>query len=527
MTEVAVDAPRVRAWPSLHGRTLTVAVGVAAALPVIASTIRGVAERWTPFGDQAVVATRAFDVLSSHSPLVGQYSDASTAVHRVVHALGPLLFWLLALPARLGPPSAIAVVIGIANVAAAIGCVAIARRLGGLPLMLLAAVALALMARSLVSETWHDPWPPSAALMPLALLTFLCAALGAGDHRLLPLAVLVWSFVAQAHLPLLFPVLALALVALTGARGLTRRAALSALGVGVVCWALPLADELAGRAGNATSVLRAATAAKSTVGLTAGWHALVRATGVVPWWLRVPGGAFDRKAEISSAPGTFAAVTCLLLLCALVAVAVVGLRRGRRALAVAALTGMLLSAALVLMVALTPSTSVGESSLGYTTWWASIAGMWVWLVLAWALVIFVRSPRLAAFAPLAGVGAALAVGALAATAGRADEHAPLYRPTRTLEREMTGAIPSGRTVWLDGSPGFTTHPLKPAAVYALRRHGSRPLGIGSTSRLGSWYELDHRRYDSALYIHDGAQPGGAVVARASVQGRAIAVTLSR
>jgi hypothetical protein len=34
--------------------------------------------------------------------------------------------------------------------------------------------------------------------------------------------------------------------------------------------------------------------------------------------------------------------------------------------------------------------------------------------------------------------------------------------------------------------------IQPAVIFALRRHGDRPLG--AAVRLGSWYAIDHRAY---------------------------------
>src|SRR4051794_18382500 len=79
------------------------AAGTLAALPVILSTIHALAIGWTPVGDDAVIATRSYDVFTGHSPLVGQYSAASGVLGEASHSPGPLLYWLLAIPARFGP----------------------------------------------------------------------------------------------------------------------------------------------------------------------------------------------------------------------------------------------------------------------------------------------------------------------------------------------------------------------------------------------------------------------------------------
>ena len=128
---------------------LTVVVGLCAAGPVMASTLRALINGWVPAGDQAIIATRAYDVFTSHTPLVGQHSDVSAVTHQAVYSLGPMLFWLLALPSRFGSPEALALTIGIINALAIVGVVALARRRGGRALMFVVAIAVALMCRSL------------------------------------------------------------------------------------------------------------------------------------------------------------------------------------------------------------------------------------------------------------------------------------------------------------------------------------------------------------------------------------------
>ena len=181
---------------ALAGWPLTVAAGAAAGIPVVASTVRAVRVGWEPTDDKAIIATRAYDVLTGHTPLVGQYSEAGYLIGQPTHDLGPMLYWLLALPARLGNPAGMAVTMGIVNLAAVLATVALARRCGGRPLMLATAAAIPVMCMSLAAETFHDIWNPAVALFPFLLLIFLCWSVACGEARLLPLAVLVASFVA-------------------------------------------------------------------------------------------------------------------------------------------------------------------------------------------------------------------------------------------------------------------------------------------------------------------------------------------
>ena len=142
------------------------ASGLAAALPVIFSVINAVAVGWTPLGDDAAIALRSYDVLTDRSPLVGLPSTGPTGVvEEQAYHLGPLLFWLLALPAHFADPSTLVVTVGLVNVASVMGIVALAHRRGGLLLMLAVAVAVPVMLTSLPTEAFSDVWNPAAALL--------------------------------------------------------------------------------------------------------------------------------------------------------------------------------------------------------------------------------------------------------------------------------------------------------------------------------------------------------------------------
>ena len=178
-----------------------VAAGLAAAIPVLVSTANALSAAWVPAGDDGIIATRGWDVLSAHTPNVGQYSEAGLVIaHQILHSPGPMLYWLIALPARFGSVTSIALTMGIVNTLAIIGAVALARRRGGLVLMFAAAIGIALLCQSLPSESLHDIWNPAAGLFPFLLLIFLGWSVACGDVGLLPLTALVASFVVQTHL---------------------------------------------------------------------------------------------------------------------------------------------------------------------------------------------------------------------------------------------------------------------------------------------------------------------------------------
>ncbi|HEX4564219.1 MAG TPA: hypothetical protein VH115_07150, partial [Solirubrobacteraceae bacterium] len=361
---IAVRAlERARVGP----RALTLATGLAASVPVIAATVKAVRDGWVPTADQAIIATRSYDVFTSHTPLVGQYSYAGHVTGQLTHSLGPMLYWLLAIPAHFGSSASITETIAAANVLSIVGVVALARRRGGLVLMFATALAVALMCQSLAGEVLHDIWNPDAGLFPFTLLIFLCWSLACGEYRLLPLTALVASYVLQANLMYFAATVGMLAVAAAGllwplrsrkrvraafaegARAQRRsvsRFAAAALAVAAVCWSFPVADQLTERTGNMTLVVQSATAHKSTLGASAGWHAVVRAVGVRPWWLYVPVDRWQRQYDVRKAPRAHTEYSAVLLLLALAGVLAVSLARRRRDLASAALIAFVLCGAL-------------------------------------------------------------------------------------------------------------------------------------------------------------------------------------
>jgi hypothetical protein len=579
---------------------------------VIFSTVEATRADWVPGADTAIIATRAHDVLTSHPPLVGQYSLAGEVTGHVTHSLGPMLFWLLALPANFGPTASLIWTMGTVNTLAIVGAVALARRRGGLVLMFATALAIALMCQSLAAETFHDVWNPSAGLFGFTLLIFLCWSLACGEYRLLPLTALVASFVVQAHLMYLPPTLGLLAVGLGGlalsrieiAGGRKRPApaqqdgdpaqtdpspppsdsdnarnapaprghpvlrspapggrrvlrspapggrpvlrwGLAALAVGAICWSAPVVDELSERHGNLTLVAETATARQTTLGASAGWHAVVRAVGIRPWWLYVPHTRWERKYDVRSTPSTRMIVSSLVLLGALLLTMLIACIQRRRDVVAATLIGFLLCAALAAIATSTPTPRVLSATLGYTMWWGSQLGMWVYLILAWslwlvlargahALALSVRgslsglerhsrrrtpsdhagsrkraaaaaSTLAPALACLLALGAVMAVGGAVASTERPDEHRSAYRPTAALAARLTRVIPAGATVELEGRLDVATLPLKPSLRYFLVRHHVRVLGRGSYLRLGTWYELYDRPFDHIVWVDDGTR----------------------
>jgi hypothetical protein len=463
------------------------------------------------------------------------------------------------LPARFGGPAALALTMTAFNTVAIIASVAIARRMGGKALMFAAAAAIALMSGSLGSEALHGIWNPAAGLFALVLLCFTCWALACGERWLLPLAVLVASFVAQSHLAYLAPALGLLAVGVVGLlisrvfpdRRAAERSgreikgggalwlpALTALVVAAICWSAPLLDEFTHSPGNLSAIASAAGARGKTQGASAGWRVLTRAVGVPPRWLRAPesevydhtgrqvgvisGGDYGdtRLSDLWDSPGSAATISALLVLCALAVTTLAAIPARRRELVWGGVIAGLLCALFVGLASATPVHSV--HSLGYTLWWGSLVGMWVWLLLLWSVAVlagdWARGParrwsaghsaslvRVGRWWPLVAIGALGACAFAVAAAERTGTHQPEFRPLRTITTALDRGVRRGNTVLLT-QQGFAAVPLTPLVKYSLRRRGVHVVGYERGKRVGPSYELRRGHYDLRVEVAEAHQP---------------------
>ena len=294
---------------------------------------------------------------------------------------------------------------------------------------------------------------------------------------------------------------------------------IATVAVAAFCWSATIDGQLTEHPGNLTVVAESATKPKATLGDEVGWHAIVHAVGIVPWWLQTPKSRWQRKYEVRSIPSTLATNSTIAMLAALVGVALIALVRRRRDVATLALTALVMCPALGSVAASTPTPRRLSATLGYTMWWGSQAGMVVWLALAWVLALVLawavrkavrRMPhptgRPAALGPvlltLVGIGGAAAVGNAVAAQATPDEHATLYHPIKTIDARLARLVPRGGSVVLEGLLDGATEPIKPSLRYFLVARGTRVLAPGSSLRLGAWYELYKRPYREAVYLGD-------------------------
>ena len=272
------------------------ALALVAALPALFAAAAVAGSDWYPSTDQALEVMRMRDVGGPHTPLVGVWSRWGYS-----HP-GPWMLWVLAPFARLLGPTGVLVGTGLLNSAAAAGAVLVAGRPGGLassargarrdalappappsPTTDAALVALATLAlsgsvgMSLGLSGITDPWNPYVAVLPFWTFLLAMSAAARGDRWMWPVAVLLGSFAAQAHIAYLPLVGGVGLVALgiVGATALGRRRRRDAA-------------TASGRPGHRRAPATPATDGQRRPGDGDGWRLPLAATGIVATVLWLP-----------------------------------------------------------------------------------------------------------------------------------------------------------------------------------------------------------------------------------------------
>lgn len=480
-------------------RWLVPAAGLAASVPVIVSVINALGDGWRPIGDRAVIALRSVDVLTAKSPLLGQFSASSGVTGEDTYSLGPMLYWLLAIPARISP-GAIAVTAGAVAALSIVMTVALANRRGGAGFALFTALGLTLVSGALPGEVLHDVWNPYIAIFPTGLLLLVAWSLACGDHRFLPLVVVLASFAAQSHLAYVLPAVGAMVIGVAGLwwsrrqqrehRQPLRRWVLGAVAAGLVCWSLPLAEQFVQGPGNFAAVIDAASDRGTTLGSAAGWNAVVRAVGAPPWWLDAPARPPEWLSDVGASPGAGSVVVTLLVLFGMLLTLGAGLRRRRGDVASAAALGLVVCVAVFAIASGTPTEDFLYASLSYTLGWSLPAGVVVWGLLGWSVVAVAArrarrwsrgrsaagpvpttrralSPALGA----AGVAIVAVTGAVVASRLGPDPYQPAYEEVGTALGGAVARLPPGRFE-LDVTPfDLQRFEVEASFAYELRRRG--------------------------------------------------------
>ncbi len=251
MTEAAPITPTRSGVPRPPRLAIVLALAALVAVPFLVAVVALHGQAWFPTGDLAQAEMRVRDV-PAHLPLVGAAGRIAAGSIQGSHP-GPLMFWLLAPAYRLGGGTAWALELSCAllNVGWIIAVALVARRRGGLSLVLGVLGVAALLVQGFGLSALTQPWNPYTPLVPFLLFLLLTWSVLDGDVALLPVAVVVGSYCIQCHVGYLAPVGALLALAAVWRRTDWRRASfLIALLAGVVVWIPPLVQQLRESPGN-------------------------------------------------------------------------------------------------------------------------------------------------------------------------------------------------------------------------------------------------------------------------------------
>jgi hypothetical protein len=472
-------------------RVILLATAVVA-LPLLVAAVALRSSTWYPVLDLAMTELRVRDVGTAHTPLIGLPGRIGTYPDQGSHP-GPLSFYLLAPTYRLlGSSSWALEAATVAIHAAAIGVALwIGHRRLGWPGVAVVALVLALVVRGYGQLPLTQPWNPYLPLVAWLVVLLAAWSVVAGDHWMLVPLVAAASYCAQTHVPYLplgIGMVALGLGAVvvrwrfSGGSGATNggdsssepgfpwTAVAVAVGVGVVLWLPPVADQVTRDPGNVRRLLdHFGSPPEAALGAGDGLELALRHLDV---WAGLARQTVDTGTFITAA----SASRGLLVLGIWIVAALVAWRRGSaalRALHVVVAAGLLLGTVSMARIFGRP--------WYYLTLWAWGVTTLLAVAVAWSALTLVR-PRLAAtrdafgpgLAARLGVGAgALAVVVSLVSAGQfADAEHPeerlstavgsLAAPTYDAVVEGVGAATGsdGRYLvrWSDaadiGSPGF-------------------------------------------------------------------------
>jgi hypothetical protein len=374
-----------------HERRWSTAIIGVTLLPFAVSAIRLATDAgsgYHPYADQATIESLVRDV-GHHWLLLGPFSRFGW-----FHP-GPALYYLLALPYRLTGSSSGSLAFGALciNAGAVLGIMLIARRRGGLPLMLLAATFVLLLVRTLGAQFLRDPWNPYVTLLPFLLLLFVVWSAACGDRWAIPVALGVGSFLVQTHVgyALVVAVVIAAgvvgLVVVDGARrGEVRRSWLPTLAASaavlVVFWLPVVVQQVTHDPGNVSKLVDFFGDHGQEQRAVDAWHVLALQLDAWPDWLS--------GASAPSVIGTVDFSAGLPIPVALLALVVATALTWRRAREAFTLDCIVLAALVATFVAMTRI--VGEV-LTYLVKWTWTLGTITWIAIAWSCVAVWRARR--------------------------------------------------------------------------------------------------------------------------------------
>ena len=306
-----------------------------AIVPIVVAAVDALGDGWIAIGDNGYFLLRSRDVFTEHTPLLGTWTSSSTELGFDVNNPGPMLFFLLAIPVKIGESAGLVVGIATMNIACIVAIAYVLRRNAGSLVAVLGIAAAAGLSWSMGRPLLIDPWQPHSLLFPFICFLVLAWVVAAGDRGVLPWAVGVASLLVQSHLSYVYVVPVVGLVAVAcfvaGALDHRRRApahwpeeragllrvGLVSAGVALVCWMPTLIEQFvtSGR-GNLTLLAEASRAGAPTVGAAVGIREAASVLAIWPTWLRP---SFDQEHPVDV--GLATSIVALLALSAILAAA--------------------------------------------------------------------------------------------------------------------------------------------------------------------------------------------------------------
>jgi hypothetical protein len=448
---------------------------------------------YTPTADNALIELNTRDI-GHHPVLVGLVSRDGWS-----HP-GPALFYLLAAPYRLTGSSSIALPLGALaiNAAAIAGIAVVARRRGGLSLMLLTLLGVGLLVRALGPEFVADVWNPYIPVLAFGFFLFLTWEMTCGQTWALPVAAGVGSFCIQTHigyLALVIPLLAWGVAWLV--RSLVKAHRLAALGraalvtaaVLSVLWLPPLVDELLHSPGNLSAIADYFRHPHQSAHTLADGYRIVGAQfELTPEWLT----GLDPPSPFTGEPFSLYSNPIPLLLLPLAASALVlRRRRGLEARRLVATLGVALALG-VLAVARTLG-AVYAYRLRWTWVLAMVAAVVVaWTAWTWLARVLPRAER-RGLVPLCvgGLAVVTVINVVSAARGVPPGEDQSTR-MRALIPSVVGALPAGGGDIIVQGSSFASSFYAGGLMLALERRHLTPR-VDATQEIGYHEHRVHRR----------------------------------
>jgi hypothetical protein len=296
MTTVAARlAAVVDRCAALPERTVRRVAWLVLSVPMVVMAVALLGRGWNPVLDLAMTEFRVRDVGSTHSPLIGLPGRIGRFPDQGSHP-GPASFYLLAAVYRVLGSTAWGLLVGmiVLNIVAIGLLLWIAGRRGGTPLVLVAAVAVAVLQRGYGTEVLEQPWNPYLPVLFWAVVLLAVWSVLVGDTVLLVVVAAAGSLCAQTHVPYLPLALGMTAVAFAGAgwqwwrrpdqRRRVVRATVWSVAVAGVMWLPVLIDQLKNDPGNVRMLVRhfsSPPADEPVVGLVEGVRLVLRHLDVV------------------------------------------------------------------------------------------------------------------------------------------------------------------------------------------------------------------------------------------------------